>query len=670
MNYQELIGQMTFEEKASLLTGAASMTTGFIPRLDVPQRLLSDGPHGVRIKDVHDSIHFPNMCCAGASWDVEMLKKMGEGIAEDCIEHGVSMILAPGINVKRHILCGRNFEYISEDPCVNGELGAAYISGVQGKGVATSLKHFAANSQEIDRLVVNAEIDERTLREIYLRGFEIAVKKSAPESVMCAYNKVNAIWCSENRNLLTEILRDDWGYEGFVISDWGAVHEVCRVINAGLDLIMPHKDGVTEELRAGLEKGAITMEAIDQAVDRLLCFLKKERPAKNPAYSRDAQHQLAREIAASGVVLMKNERDALPLTAEKYRRIAIVGEYAENPLIGGQGSAEVYVDSKYIDSPLAELKKQLPDCELLYWKGYEKTGYSTTMLWPTMSEYRKFVDGCDAVVVFIGAMESEDTESFDRRTAQMNPNFDLYIDNAVNQGKKVIVVLQNGGAMILGPWHKNVDAIVEMWLGGEAAGGAIADVLCGKVNPSGKLTETFPNRMRADLVYPGEGRILEYNEKLNVGYRYYDKHPEEIVYPFGHGLSYTRFAYGSCEAGQEGENFRIRCEVTNIGPCDGAEVVQLYVSDPESIVTRPLKELRAFSKVALKAGETRCVEFMLTPRDLAYYNVALHDWVAEDGEYVVMLGSSSQDIRQTCRIEYRQARMPYTVKPQGETMLG
>lgn len=664
----QLLGQMTFEEKASLLTGEGSMLTAGVERLGVPKRLLSDGPHGVRIAGAEDAVHFPNACCSGAAWDEALAEKLGAAIAEECKHYGVSMILAPGINVKRHILCGRNFEYFSEDPLLSGKLGAAYIRGVQGQGIAVSLKHFAANSQETDRLDLNAEIDERTLREIYLRGFEIAVKESAPESVMCAYNKINAVWCSENRHLLTEILREEWGYKGFVISDWGAVHETVRAVAAGLDLIMPPKEGVVEALRDAVSAGRLNEGDVDRAALRVLAFLMKERPGQG-AYQRAAQHEIAREIAAAGTVLLKNEREVLPLTAEKYKRIAVVGGHADEPLICGQGSAEVYTDAKHIDSPLAKLKESLPGCEIKYWKGTDKRSYSPTMLWPTKRQYAPFIEDCDAVVVFMGSMESEDTESYDRRSALMNPNFDLYVEHALLQNKKVIVVLQTGGAVILPPWHKRIDALVQMGLGGEAAGSAIADILTGKVNPSGRLAETYPTHMRRDLEYPGHDRILEYRERLEVGYRYYDRHPEEIAYPFGHGLSYSSFAYKNIEVAQEAGCYQLSFDLTNTGCRDGAEVVQLYAADPISTVSKPEKALIAFKKVYLAAGETKRVTLTFTKRDLAYYNVSLHGWVAEEGVYRLMVGASSRDIRLTADV-YVQTDMPYTMTPTGETMLG
>ena len=362
---EAIVQQMTFEEKASLLTGDANMLTHAVERLGIPALNLADGPHGTRLAPEKNCTHFPNLCNLGSCWSTENAKKMGRALADECIHHDIHMLLGPGINIKRHILCGRNFEYLSEDPVLAGELAAAYINGLQEGGVSASLKHFAVNSQEKYREALSAEIDERTLREIYLRGFEIAVKKSNPDTVMCAYNKINAVWCSENKHLLTEILKDEWSYDGVVVSDWGAVHDISRAVAAGLDLQMPRNGHIVEQLKDGLEKGKVTMEDIDNAVRRMLHLLYRRSP-KPIEYDRDRQHEIAREIAADGVVLLKNKDAILPLTEEKYKKIAVVGEYAVSPLIGGQGSAEVLQSPEYTDSPLAELQKRLPGVEIQY----------------------------------------------------------------------------------------------------------------------------------------------------------------------------------------------------------------------------------------------------------------------------------------------------------------
>ena len=645
------------------------MSTAEVGRLGLMAKEFADGPHGVREDNDENSTSFPNLCLVGSTWDTELVNKMGIALAKECIVHGVDMILGPGVNVKRHILCGRNFEYFSEDPVLAGEMAAAYINGVQSLGVATSLKHFAANNQEKYRDVISVDVDIRTLMEIYLKAFEIAIKKSSPVSVMCAYNKLHSIWCSENKFLLTEVLRDMWGYDGIVVSDWNAVHDASRAFSAGLDLQMPENKDILEDIKNGLKKGYITLDDINRAVRRMIEFLLV-RPETNVDYDRDEQHKIARDVASSGIVLLKNDDNALPITKDKYRKIAVIGEFAKSPIINGHGSAEVYPRDEYVDSPFDELQKNLCDTvELKYMEIYKKASFSQGTLWRKVGEYTEFIKDVDTVLLFIGAMESEASEQFDRRTAEFNPCYEMFIDHAIESGKKVIVVMQSGSAMILGDWRNKVDAIVQMWLGGESSGGAIADVLCGVVNPSGKLSETFPTKLRTDLEYPGNGYTVEYSEKHLVGYRYYDLHPEEVVYPFGYGLSYTTFDYSNLNVSRIDGTLEISCDISNTGKLKGAEVVQLYVGDPVSTVARPVKELKGFDKIELEPGETKKVIFNIDVKDIGYYNVLLREWVTEPGEYIIYVGASSADIKlkETISIE---DDAPYTVLQAGEAMIG
>ena len=667
----ELIKEMTLEEKARLLSGSESMRTMAIERLGIPAAKMADGPHGIRGDADKNHTSFPNLCCLGASWDVDMAYKMGEALGNECAENDISMLLAPGINIKRHILCGRNFEYLSEDPVLAGELGAAYINGLQSKGVGSSLKHFACNNQEKDRTMVSADIDERTLREIYLKGFEIAVKKAKPASVMCAYNKVNSIWCSENRHLLTDVLKKDWGYEGFVISDWGAVHDIGKAVAAGLDLQMPENTKIVEKLKEALEQNKLTMEDIDAAVERVLGFVMNSKSQKETLhYDRSRQHEITQQIAASGIVLLKNEEHTLPIIPGKYKEISVIGEYAQDPLICGQGSAEVNVSSDYIDSPLDELKKALGGTvNIRYRETYRKGAYSSTMLWPTLGEYTEFIKNSDMVILFIGSMVSEDTEYFDRTGAEYNPNYGMFIEHACAIGKKVVVVMQSGSAMLLGNWKNQADAILQMWLGGEGAGKAITDVLTGKVNPSGRLPETFPNKLRSDLAYPGNGWYVEYSEKENVGYRYYDRHPEEICYPFGHGLSYSTFHYHDPKVKVQKNSVEVEFQLTNVSETDGYEVVQIYIGKTTSTVRRAEKDLKAFRKVFVKAGQTVRVQFFLQKEDFAYYNVMLGRWITESGEYRIFIAASARDIRLEDRVVL-EGNQPYTMLPNGRDMIG
>lgn len=669
-NIKAIVRSMTLDEKISVLTGKDGMSTINIDKYSIKSKRLADGPHGIRAEELANCTQFPCLCNLGASWDIKVAEKMGEALGNECINHKVDMILAPGINIKRTPFCGRNFEYISEDPVLAGEMGAAYINGVQKKGVATSLKHYAANNQEKDRETISIEIDERTLRELYLKAFEVVLKKSKPESVMCAYNKINAIWCSENPFLLTEVLRDEWGYDGIVVSDWNAVHNEVRAINAGLDLHMPPKEDFVNVVKTAVKNGELLEKNIDLAVERVLKFLLKESNSQT-AYNRDAQHIVAKEIAASGIVLLKNENETLPVSYEKYRKIAVIGEFADKPLSGGQGSSEVICSQEYIESPLENLRKLLPNVEIEYREVFKKKDYSENMLWPVLwsVDYEDFIGKADLVILFAGTMVSEDTEMFDRRSIQLNPNYELFIEKLVENGKKTVVVLQTGSAVLLGTWKNSVSAIVEAYLGGESIGAAIAEVLCGVVNPSGKLPETFPNRIRTDLDYPGDGIKVVYNERLDVGYRYYDKHPEEICYPFGHGLSYTEFLYSDIRLKKEDGGYKVSVKIKNIGKCAGAEVIQLYIADISSTVTKPVKELKCFKKVQLNSNEETTVIFCLNKDDLSYYNVMLHDWVIENGEYEILVGSSSRDIRLKTSFVYNE-KMPYTMNKVRNSVMG
>ena len=674
----EILSQLTLEEKISLLTGGNYMATVGFERFGLKPKRIADGPHGVR-KDSADGANgrkaesnctaFPNLCLAAATWDKELIHKMGVALAKDCIHHDVDMLLGPGVNIKRHALCGRNFEYFSEDPVLAGEMAAAYINGLQSLGVAASLKHYAANNQEKYRLTTSVDADMRTLMEIYLKAFEIAIKKSSPATVMCAYNKIHSVWCSENKFLLTEVLRDSWGYNGVVVSDWGAVHNSAKAVSAGLDLRMPKGKDFVKDIKEALENGVITEEEIEISAKRMIELLMMI-PETNISYDRDEQHKVCREVAAEGMVLLKNRDNTLPITPEKYKKIAVIGEFAKNPLIFGQGSAEVHVSEDYIDSPLEEMAKLLgDDVELKYMELYKKDAFLKEMLWLKHPEFAKFIADTDLVIMFVGAMESEDTEKLDRRTAELNQNYEMFINFALMDNKKVVVVNQSGSAMTFDRWTNDVDAVVQMWLGGESAGGAIADVLCGIVNPSGKLSETFPKKIRADIEFPGNDLTVEYNERIFVGYRYYDMHPEEIVYPFGYGLSYTTFEYSNIEVSEKDNSLEITFDIKNTGDIDGAEVAQVYVGDPVSTVKRPVKELKAFEKVFLKAGERKSVALNVDIKDIGYYNVILKNWITEPGKYIIYIGSSSRDIRLEKSI-ILQNDVPYTITPTGEDMIG
>jgi beta-glucosidase len=657
-----ILKELTFEEKCRLLTGSAALSSAAIERLCVPSLNMSDGPHGARRLIGHPTCPqechieggdtcFPTASAVGSSWNRKTAYDAGRAIALDCIMEDIQMLLAPAVNMKRTPHCGRNFEYYSEDPYLAGILGAEFINGVESRGIGTSLKHFAANNQEIDRGTINAEIDERTLREYYLKPFEIVIENSNPASVMCSYNKLNGIWASENRWLLTEILKEEWGYDGLVVSDWGAVHNVANAIRAGLDLHMPRNAKIEEQVRDGIEKGIITEQDLNRAIKAILKFLEKyaKKQEKPADYSRQKQHEAAYEAACETITLLRNDKNILPINKEKIKKIAVLGRCAEQPLFMGGGSSHVSILDESVDIPLDFIKKNAgEDIQVDYFPVFEDGFNDEGVLRAVWAGCGKY----DCAVMFIGDNYGTDceTESFDRDNLKL-PN---YINAAVQAamkafGDKLVLVLQTGGPVIPYLW-KDVPCVIQMWYSGEAAGRAVADILFGKVNPSGKLSETFPLREREGLEYPGDGVKCEYLEKQNVGYRYYDAHPQEVWFPFGHGISYTEFQYSDLVLSENKItsnvfSLEVSFKLKNIGEVAGKEAVQLYIAPLDAIVARPIKELRAFDKIELKAGEEKNVSFTLTDKDFAYYNVCLHDRHVESGAYRVMIGASCTDIR-------------------------
>jgi len=668
-NAEDFVKEMTLEEKVSLLSGVASMDIASVERLGIHGITMADGPHGVRIEAApeEDCTCFPCLAALGASWNREAAYAMGAAIAEDCIHHGKGMILGPGVNMKRIDLCGRNFEYFSEDPVLSGELAAAYISGVQSKGIGTSLKHYAVNNQEIDRLFVNVELDERTLREVYLKPFEIAVKKGKPASLMCALNKVNGVLCSENKFLLSDILREEWGFEGFVMSDWGCVKDVGKAVEAGLDLSMPYRDGYIDSMKKALEAGTVTMEAIDRSAVRIIDFLIHHQPAII-GYDRERQHEIAQQLAEESIVLLKNEQDILPLTAGKHKKIVVIGEYAERPVIGGYSSSRVFVPEERIDSPLEKLRACLPDVEIEYIQLYSMHEFPERSPHNSLNDL-KAIEDADAIVMFAGRQKSVETEGTDRVTSHIDPYYEFFLNRIYLRNKNIILVLQSGSAVLPLNWQNKVKGIVMMWHGGEAAGAAIANVLCGKVNPSGKLSETFPLKTRTDLDYPGDGYKVCYDEKWAIGYRYYDRHPDEAWFPFGYGLSYTSFVYRDLVVEETENGFCITCKVKNTGSVAGKEVVQLYISDRISTVSKPEKELKDFVKVQLEPGEEKKVTFSVKDEQLSYYNLSLKKWIVEPGTYDLLVGASSRDIRLQGTYVYDKG-CEYTLNYTAEEIMG
>ena len=656
MNISNLIEKMTLEEKAALCTGATPWTTTPVERLGVPEMTVSDGPHGVRhAADVNDLVAtslpatcFPTASCTASTWDVDLLREMGQALAEECIALKVDVVLGPGTNMKRSPLGGRNFEYFSEDPYLAGQVAAAFIEGVQSKGVGTSLKHYAVNNQEFRRMTINAELDERTLREIYLAAFETAVKKAKPWTVMCAYNKVNGSYCSENYKLLTEILKEEWGFEGLVVSDWGAVHDRVASLQAGLDLEMPGpKPRRTKAVVEAVRSGKLDENVLNEAVRRILkiVFKAAETP-KGGNFDIDAHHALARRIAAEGMVLLKND-GLLPL--KNPQRIAVIGRSAQAAYFQGGGSS--HVNPTLVDNPFKELQKLAGNAELTYAEGYLANGESNQAL---IEQAVQSARSADVALLYIALPESKESEGYDRPDIDLTPQQVALIKAVSAVQPRTVVILNNGAPVAMGDWIGGAAAVLEAWMMGQAGGGAIADVLYGRVNPSGKLAETFPLRLAdtpAYLNFPGENGEVRYGEGLFIGYRYYDARQIPVQFPFGHGLSYTAFAYGnpkvSTTSFRDVDGVTVSVDVTNTGKVAGKEIVQVYVHDHKSGLVRPPKELKAFAKVALKPGETKTVSLHLDFHAFAYYHPAYRQWITEDGEFDLLIGASSADIRCT-----------------------
>lgn len=651
---EAIVAQMTLEEKASLCSGGDFWHTKAVERLGVPAMMVSDGPHGLRKqKDegdhlgVNDSIVavcYPAGCASAASFNRELVSEMGQAIGEACQAEGVGVILGPAVNIKRSPLCGRNFEYYSEDPYVAGEIAASYIKGVQSKHVGTSIKHFMANSQETRRMSSDSKMDERTMREIYMPAFETAVKEAKPWTVMCSYNRINGTYAAENKMLLTDVLRDQWGFDGFVVSDWGAVNDRVAGVKAGLDLEMPPSCGVNDKLiEKAVKDGSLDEAVLDQTVTRILEIVYRyvENRDENAVFDRQAQHEFSRRVAEESLVLLKNE-GVLPL--KKEQKIAFIGQYAEKPRYQGGGSSHI---NSFKVTGAWELAKELPN--VTYAKGYDDA--EDVIDEGLVAEAVSAAKEAEVAVIFAGLPDAFESEGYDREHMQMPKSQNYLIEEIAKVQPNVVVVLHNGSPVEM-PWLPRVKGVLEAYLGGEAVGEAEYRILFGEVNPSGKLAETFPIKLEDNpsyLYYIGEEDEVEYREGVFVGYRYYDKKKMDVLFPFGYGLSYTEFAYSNLKLDKKSmkdtETLTVSADITNTGKVTGKEIVQLYVGDPESTAIRPVRELRGFEKIELAPGETKTVTFTLNARDFAYYNVQLGDFYVEGGEFDICVGSSSRDIR-------------------------
>jgi len=655
MNVDVILKEMTLEEKASLCSGNDSWHTKPVERLDIPEIMVSDGPHGLRkVKDdsammnqAIEAVCFPTACATACSFDRELVASMGKALGQACKAEKVAVLLGPGCNIKRSPLCGRNFEYFSEDPYLSSQIAASHIKGVQSMGVGTSLKHFACNNQETRRMTCSANMDERTFFEIYAASFEGAVKEGKPYTIMCSYNRINNVYSSENKFLLTDVLRDKWGYDGLVMSDWGAVNDRPEGIKAGLDLEMPTSHGVNDrKIVECVKNGTLDEKLLDKAVRNVLNLVDKAENGLSGEVNWDmqAQHELARSISAQCAVLLKNDDALLPLDTNK--KIAFIGDFAKNPRYQGGGSS--HINSFKVTSALDAVKDY---CEVTYAQGYESnTDVPDVKL---INEAVECAKKCDAAVIFAGLTDLYESEGFDRKHMKMPANQLELIDKVCEVCSNVVVVLHNGSPVEM-PFKNKVKSILEMYLGGQAVGGAACDLIFGKINPSGKLAETFPEKLSDNpsfISFPGEMDDVQYREGIFVGYRYYDHKQIEPLFPFGHGLSYTTFEYSdiklSSNAINADDELTVSVRVTNTGKVEGKEVVQLYVTDKESSLIRPVKELKGFEKVSLKPGESKNVMFKLNKRAFAFYSEAAHDWLVEEGDFIISVGSSSRDIRLT-----------------------
>ena len=647
MKHADLLEKMTIEEKAAILSGKTVWETRNVDRLGIPSIFCSDGPHGIR-KQAGEGDHlglnesipatcFPTAATIANSWDESLGEEIGKALGEEANVQNVNVLLGPGLNIKRSPLCGRNFEYFSEDPYLAGKMAASYVRGIQSQGVSACPKHFAVNSQELRRMATDSVVDERTLREIYLTGFEIAVKEGHAKAIMSSYNQVNGEYANENKHLLEDILRDDWGFDGIVITDWGGSNDHVKGVAAGSNLEMPAPGlGSAREILEAVEQGTLSMKELDSCVDQMLdAILTLSRQEKKTSFDEDAHHALARKACAQSAVLLKNENKVLPIAPKT--KVAVIGDFALSPRYQGAGSSVVNPTKlETIEQVIGDYDVECLGCA----RGYDRAGAKDEILKASAVALAK---KADVVLYFFGLDELSESEGLDRSHMRI-PQNQVELLEAIAQVNTNVVGIISAGSSIEMPWHHCCKAILHGYLCGQAGASALLDIVTGKVNPSGRLNETYPLRYEdtpAFRNYPSQQRCSQFRESIYVGYRYYDTSKVRVLFPFGFGLSYTEFTYSDIAVDEKGAHFTI----TNVGKYDGAEVAQLYIGMRDSKIFRADKELKGFKKVFLKAGESRQVTIPFDDKTFRYWNTATNSWEKEAGTYEIMVGTSVADIR-------------------------
>lgn len=650
MKHADLIAKMTLEEKAAILSGASEWESRAIERLDLPSIFFSDGPHGVRKQEgagdhlgLNASVPatcFPTAATVANSWDESLGEELGKALGEEAAALGVDVLLGPGLNIKRSPLCGRNFEYFSEDPYLAGKMAASYVKGIQSRGVYACPKHFAVNSQEERRMAMNSVLDERTLREIYLTGFEIAVKEAKAKTIMSSYNEINGVYANENEHLLLEILRDEWGFDGIVVTDWGASNDHVKAVACRSNVEMPAPGlDPAREIIAAIENGTLKTQELDACVDDLLdavLYLAQTRKNHKKEFDKEAHHELARKAARESIVMLKNGPERL-LPLKENAKVALIGDFAITPRYQGAGSS--IVNPTKVETMSEEIRNYPLNCAGCV-QGYRRTGEADEALKKAALDLAGMAD---VVIYCFGLDELSESEGLDRTHMRIPQNQIELLEALVKVNPNIVGVLSAGSSIEM-PWHYCCKSILHGYLGGQAGAGAMLDVLTGRANPSGRLSETYPIRYEdtpAFRNFPATERNSEYRESIFVGYRYFDTSKVRVQYPFGYGLSYTSFEYSDLNVSEDGASFTVK----NTGDMDGAEVAQLYVAAPKGKIFRPDKELKGFAKVFLKAGESKTVRIPFDDKTFRYWNTKTGGWEVEAGEYAICIGANVSDIR-------------------------